>query len=76
LLIVDAKSPLDKALAYYGTEEKPGCHFPLNLNLITDLHKESSAHEFEAAVRKFVDHSPKGIFANWLVSWMLLDPER
>jgi alpha-glucosidase len=66
--MLEAYASLEQVMAYYGTDEKPGGHFPFNFLLITELDKNSSAYDFDATVHKWMDNMPAGRWANWVVS--------
>ncbi|PSN54048.1 Maltase A1 [Blattella germanica] len=54
----------DEVMAYYGTPEAPGAHFPFNFRFITDLNNQSSAHDF-------VNHRVASRYGQRLVDGML-----
>jgi hypothetical protein len=66
--MLETYAPLDKVMAYYGSEEKPGGHFPFNFLLISDLNNDSNAYNFNETVHKWMDNMPEGRWANWVVS--------
>jgi hypothetical protein len=68
VLMLETYAPLDKVMEYYGSEERPGGHFPFNFLLISDLSNDSNAYDFDAAIHKWMDNMPEGRWANWVVS--------
>ncbi|PNF22635.1 Maltase 2 [Cryptotermes secundus] len=67
VLMLETYAPIDKVMAYYGSEERPGGHFPFNFLLISDLNKDSNAYAFNETVHKWIDNMPEGRWANWVI---------
>ncbi|KAJ4433394.1 hypothetical protein ANN_15653 [Periplaneta americana] len=67
LLMLETYASLEQVMAYYGTDERPGGHFPFNFLLITDLNNGSTALDFDETVHKWMDNMPAGRWANWVI---------
>ncbi|PSN31182.1 Maltase 1 [Blattella germanica] len=67
VLMLETYASLEQVMQYYGTEERPGGHFPFNFLLITDLNNESKAEDFNNVIHKWIDNMPEGRWANWVI---------
>ncbi|KAJ9576810.1 hypothetical protein L9F63_006584, partial [Diploptera punctata] len=67
LMMIEAYADLEEAIGYYGTETKPGGHFPFNFLFINDLNNESTAFDFRDTVNQWMSHMSEGRWANWVI---------
>ena len=66
--MLETYASLEQVMRYYGTEERPGGHFPFNFLMIQDLNINSTAHDFDRVIHEWVDNQPSWGWSNWVVS--------
>lgn len=58
---------IEEMIAYYGTDEKPVAHFPINFDLILYVNKSSDAQAFAYLIDEWYTKVPEGKTVNWHV---------
>ncbi|KAJ9588787.1 hypothetical protein L9F63_017898, partial [Diploptera punctata] len=56
VLMLEAYASVDQEMAYYGTSESPGGHFPFNFLFISDLNGTSTATDFSNVLNNYLEH--------------------
>ncbi|XP_050543700.1 maltase A1-like [Daktulosphaira vitifoliae] len=64
--MVETYSPIDKIMKYYGTDARPGAHFPFNFFFIQQFNRQSNASKAIDIVASWLDNLPAGKWPNWV----------
>ncbi|XP_066994042.2 maltase 2 [Anabrus simplex] len=67
VMMTENYGPIDKVLQYYGTVERPGANFPFNFYLITNLDKNSRAHDFDRVIDMWLGNLQENNWPDWLL---------
>lgn len=70
-MITEAYTNLKNITAYYGTNSSLGAHLPFNFLMITDVGKESNAHDLKNTIESWYENMPEFGWANWVVRYYL-----
>lgn len=57
---------MDKVVPYYGTEDRPGAHFPFNFRLI-EIGNGTTAKDFKMLIDDWFDNIPNNKQSDWVV---------
>lgn len=58
----------EQTMAYFGSAERPGAHFPFNFNLM-GLTNVTTAHQIKQKMDTWIDNLPDFGHSNWVVSF-------
>nr|CAD7451879.1 unnamed protein product [Timema tahoe] len=67
VIMTESYSDIKDTMAYYGSSEMPGVHFPLNFVFITKLNNFCEAEEVKNAIKHWMTKLPENKSANWVL---------
>ncbi|XP_066995968.2 maltase A1 [Anabrus simplex] len=68
VMMLEAYASTEQTMAYFGTKERPGGHFPFNFFIISNLHTDSiNAAHVNDLIHQWVDNVPSFGWSNWVV---------
>ncbi|XP_037946749.1 maltase A3-like [Teleopsis dalmanni] len=67
ILMVEAWSPIDTMMHYYGNDTAEGAQIPFNFQMISYLWSGSDAYHYAELINAWLDRMPAGRSANWVI---------
>jgi hypothetical protein len=67
MFTVEIYADMDTVIRYYGTDDRPGAHFPFNFQLV-GISNSTTTKDFKRLIDDWFDHVPKNKWSNWVVS--------
>jgi alpha-glucosidase len=58
---------VEKTVEYYGDQKRPLADLPFNFYLMTNIRRESSAHDIKNTIELWMSNLPETKWANWVV---------
>lgn len=68
-MTVEIYGEMDKVVGYYGTEDRPGAHFPFNFHLVGLENETTTAKDLKKIIDDWLDNVPRDKQSNWVVSF-------
>jgi hypothetical protein len=68
-MIAEVFDSVEKTMEYYGGDKQPLADFPFNFYLMTNIGRESSAHDIKNTIEQWMSNLPESKWANWVVSF-------
>lgn len=59
---------VEKTVEYYGDQQRPQADFPFNFYLMTNIQRDSSAHDIKNTIELWMSNLPETKWTNWVVS--------
>jgi hypothetical protein len=67
-MMAEMYDSVEKTMEYYGDHQRPLADFPFNFYLMTNIRRESSAHDIKNTIEMLMSNLPETKWANWVVS--------
>ncbi|KAK4878601.1 hypothetical protein RN001_011107 [Aquatica leii] len=67
IMMTESYSASEKLFGYYGNETHNGAHFTFNFWFITELNRNSNAHDIKFIVDKWLREMPSRFTPNWVL---------